>query len=590
MYLSGVQRAPVLALTALLIACGDDPMMMVGGDAGPSTVDASIGPDEDGDEWRDDLDNCPKTANTEQRDRDLDGIGDRCDTCPSTPNNGEMGTVDQSSCTPMDEVEPNDDAAGAQALSLMPMDQLSAVRGAIERPRNDQQAYDRYVIMAAAQSMVVVRVARASPDSLLEPSIEVTGGSYTSPRTAHGLFVAERQLYFSEAGTYEIAIADRRGAFGDEPKGDEAYAYELSVRAMAVDAESLTPGFKDQALRLDRAGTVRIFDMSVMQADIARFELKTELQPTFGEGIDPILVLEGADGAVIEENDEFSDRSLNARVLLEGIQAQDIRMVVDHQRIEGDVLDLTMTVDFPDANEELEPNDTLDLATPLEFCQLCETAGVLDTGSSANPDIDWFTFDAVAGQIVRFSALITQGSQADPFVAVGFQENDEFRSMYVSGNFGTTPESSSVEAIFGTAGTYYVGVVDERNLEKDMPPFNGGPLYLYKIVVELGSIFPADLLTSSATVSGAINPGGRIKRWRVMAGGATQLRIRTLRSAPLMSPRIRVFGENAIGLLGAGDESVTVDLPAAGTYIIGVSNGQRGVGGPGVDFDLSVQF
>lgn len=563
--------------------------MVAPSDAGQATPDAGLGPDEDGDEWADTIDNCRITANPEQRDRDQDGIGDVCDSCPSTPNNGEMGTVDQSGCSLIDEVEPNDDAAGAQAVSLMPMDQLFAVRGAIERPRNNAQSYDRYAIMVASQSMIEVRVARASPQSLLEPAISVTGGSYTAPRTADGLFVASRQLYFSEAGTYEIAVADRRGVFDDQPKGDAAATYELSVRALPVNAESLSPDFKDRPLRLDPRGSVRLFDMALMQSDIARFEVKTTLQPTFGTGVDPIIVLEGPDGAVIEENDEFSSRTLDARILLELAQAQDGRLVIDHQRIVGDDLDVTLTVDFPDSNEELEPNDTLDLATPLEFCQLCETAGVIDTGSSANPDIDWFSFEATAGQVVRFNCLVQQGSQADPLIAVGFEEADEFRAMYINGD--SSGVSSSVEAIFDTAGTYYVGVIDELNLDRDMPPFRGGPLYLYKIVVELASILPAPEITATTTITGAINPGGRLRRWRITVGAATRVRFTTISTGNMdMLPRIRVYGDSAIGLIAAGDRDLTVDLPAAGTYIVGINNGNRGAGGPGFDFEILVEL
>jgi len=44
------------------------------------------GPDADGDEIRDDCDNCPNTANTLQEDGDDDCVGDVCDNCPADSN------------------------------------------------------------------------------------------------------------------------------------------------------------------------------------------------------------------------------------------------------------------------------------------------------------------------------------------------------------------------------------------------------------------------------------------------------------------------------------------------------------------------
>jgi hypothetical protein len=44
------------------------------------------GPDADGDQIRDDCDNCPNTANATQEDEDDDCVGDVCDNCPSIVN------------------------------------------------------------------------------------------------------------------------------------------------------------------------------------------------------------------------------------------------------------------------------------------------------------------------------------------------------------------------------------------------------------------------------------------------------------------------------------------------------------------------
>ena len=42
--------------------------------------------DEDGDSILDIVDNCPRVSNSEQQDRDGDGLGDRCDSEADTPN------------------------------------------------------------------------------------------------------------------------------------------------------------------------------------------------------------------------------------------------------------------------------------------------------------------------------------------------------------------------------------------------------------------------------------------------------------------------------------------------------------------------
>ena len=60
-------------------------------DADPSVLDAAlIGPDFDGDGVRDDLDNCPDVANSDQANTDSDtNGGDACDVCPTMPGDAD---------------------------------------------------------------------------------------------------------------------------------------------------------------------------------------------------------------------------------------------------------------------------------------------------------------------------------------------------------------------------------------------------------------------------------------------------------------------------------------------------------------------
>jgi hypothetical protein len=48
--------------------------------------DSAAPPDEDGDGFADEVDNCPVVPNPDQADADQDGVGDACDNCPSLPN------------------------------------------------------------------------------------------------------------------------------------------------------------------------------------------------------------------------------------------------------------------------------------------------------------------------------------------------------------------------------------------------------------------------------------------------------------------------------------------------------------------------
>jgi hypothetical protein len=86
--------AKLLSIAALATACsfdqsgvspgGDAGRVDAGGDGDPidAGVVADATTDRDGDGKLDGADNCPATANADQRDHDQDGRGDACDTCP----------------------------------------------------------------------------------------------------------------------------------------------------------------------------------------------------------------------------------------------------------------------------------------------------------------------------------------------------------------------------------------------------------------------------------------------------------------------------------------------------------------------------
>jgi len=87
-----------VAAVAVVSACsfqprGEAPPVGSGG-VQPTEPDAQVDVDTDGDGVPDRLDNCPTTANADQRDHDVDGRGDACDVCPHIADDGADGDGD----------------------------------------------------------------------------------------------------------------------------------------------------------------------------------------------------------------------------------------------------------------------------------------------------------------------------------------------------------------------------------------------------------------------------------------------------------------------------------------------------------------
>ncbi len=556
-------------------------------DLGPAYDNGIQGPDEDGDEWTDDIDNCPTMSNPEQRDRDQDGVGDMCDSCPATPN-GTDQRVGQSGCETMNESEPNDQPTMGEPVSLVELGKLREVRGAIEAPTEDRQAFDRFSVMVPARTMLRVRASRASSESLLEPMIVVSGGGYTAPRSAHGLFFAEREIYVAEAGTYEIAVADRVGVLNGRARGDSSFAYALSIEAIEPEIQTLAPPFENRTFELSPAGSVRLFEAQLEPAELTRIATETDLGRGFSrEGLDVVLIVELDDGATVIENDSLAEGFLDARVILNLDTSQLARITLDHTRVVGaGSLDVRLTIDQPPSNIELEPNDNFELASKLVYPG--ETAGRINAPVDQNvgpPDIDWYYFDGIAGQVVAFSGIIPGASNADPIMVLGYLLDDEFQRLYVNTNSsGLAPR---IEALLYDDRRFYLGVAHEPNL--GMPPFEGGPVFDYGIFAEVVGLQPnPQIITSTETFSGELASGGRLARHLVTTDQPTVLSLRTeqLGGDPLPVPQIRVYGPSARGLIGDGIDTAFAYLPAGDTYVIAVNNADNGLGAAGTTYEI----
>lgn len=583
----------VLTLGLGLLACGGGSDTTDGGavDTGAGPDSGIMGPDEDQDQWADDVDNCPSVANPEQRDRDRDGIGDACDVCPATPNGGLEGQPGPDACEQIAEIEPNNSVEQSQVISVREMGRTIEVKGAVEAPTPEgAQSFDRYEIMVPAQTLLNVRVARGSSDSLLEPMIVVSGGGYTRAREAHGLFIAERQIYCAEAGTYVVSVADRRGVLSDTPYGNLKYEYGLSIEARPVEAMVREAPLNGEPFSFDATGQVALLDFTLEAAEFTLIATQTDLDTT-GLGVDTILVLEREDGRVVE-NDSLAEGYSDARIIADLPSQEAVRVVLDHARITGlGAHEVRLTVAQPDTTRELEPNDRADLASELVFPG--ETSGQITAASDPDvgpPDVDWYYLDGRAGQVVALSGLIRPSSITNPAMALVLAhdlETEDFETLYL--NTDSSGNSPRLEAILPDDGRYYVVVVDERNLMG--PPFAGGPLFEYGIFAEATGIQPdPQIVTSTATINGLLDPGGRLKRHIVVASEPTLIFVDTTDAGMDVEPYIRVFGPQAKGRIGEGLDSAMAYLPAAESYVLSVFNAKDGLGGANATYQARVSY
>jgi hypothetical protein len=474
----------------------------------------------------------------------------------------------------IEEIEPNDTPGAGVPVSLAPAGRILEIRGVLEPPEGGAQAYDRYQAMIPARTLLHVRVARTSPRSLLEPAVIVRGGAFVTPRIAEGLFLAEREIYVSAAGLYEIAVADRRGALDGEPKGSAEDGYALAISVISATPERVVPPLFGRAFRLAPAGKVGLFEADLAASLWTRLETETNLGRGLGtEGIDTILVLETDGGATVIENDDLAPGISDSRLLLPLSSSQPGRIVIDHERIFGTGdLEVALRIDEPRNDAELEPNGVPELASRLVFPG--ETKGEIGAPLGDAPDVDWYAIDAAAGQVAAFHALLEPGSMFDPFLLLGHLEGGSFVPDYANGD--SSGVTARLDAIFHTSGTFHLAVFDERNTER---PFRGGELFRYRIFAEVSGIQPVSVLTSSGTLSGAINPGGKIIRHVVTTRDSAVLALETrMKGIPELAPFFRVYGPQAIGLLGQGEERAIAFLPTAASYVVGVHNAREGAG------------
>ncbi|MEM1022374.1 MAG: hypothetical protein AAGD10_12620 [Myxococcota bacterium] len=580
-----MSRAPLslLILPSLVLASacggGDDDTDTVT-DMGP--VDMSTGPDQDGDEWLDGEDNCLMIPNPEQRDRDRDGIGDLCDSCPASPGNEEAG------CNFVDEVEPND--VTAQAISVVPMGQFREVRGAVEDPTVDQQAVDTYDITVEAKSLYRIRLARADAGSRLQPGFTVSGPGY-APRGAADLFIAERDVYFSQAGTYTITVGDQRGLFGSDASGDEDDTYALAIEEVEVDVRTLTLPANDREIPLIDPTEIVLFETDLVEERFTFIQLAGVVDDDFNN-IDTIVAIELSDGQSAESDNVGADVT-DSRIVLENAATGTARVVIDHAQILGPrtiPYAVQLSVAQFEILPELEPNDAPELAARLQFPD--EPGGMPDFTDGviqrkAVPDFDWYSFEGDAGEFVRLR--VTGQGTLEPFAALFEQTGATAAEVSLIVDADGAP-SAQIEAILASTGTYFLAVGDRRNVDDDQSV--GGEQFAYTI--QATNAFPEvrNIILNSGDFGTTVNSDGRLETNTLLPNMVSVADVQLGGNLAGITPVLAILGQAGDGILaqglpGARRIGALLDT-AAVEYPITLYNANRLKGG--YTYNLGVQF
>lgn len=602
--LSGI---PFFTLLFLLVsACGTGDNGSGNGTSNGNGMADMGGPqpgDADGDEWPDEEDNCPMNANPEQKDRDADGVGDVCDVCPATANDTDA------ECQSLDEAEPNNGSDQAQSLTLVESGRFRQVTGVIESPSLGEQSVDFFEFEAEAGDLIEVQAARASPDTTLQPLVEVTyaGPEPFAPRRATDRFVAQRQIYIPRSGTYRVMVSDRRGIAGEKPVGSTRESYALSLRRVEpARAREVTLPQEDREFPLDDPRQIAFVEAELVESNFALFSTET----LFGTGeqpfgIDTIMVIELEDGTVLE-NDNVGEGFTDSRLIVEDPAAGPVRIILDHANFDG-LLDgrqysVTLSAEQFETLPEIEPNDTVESAAELRYP--LEPGSEVTSGGIALPtmnpdtfDTDVYKFDATAGDIVTFTV---RGRVSMEPVIVLFDENTSLDNPLFETRGFQLANTAIIRGILPTTGEYFLQVDHAVNLVGGMnpPPFEGGPLYGYDILIDLRPRLNAvDLLTESRTTSSRLESDGDLKTHNLLPSQPAIADVRVVDVGPGVVPDLKLYDVNDEGnpteLLNAGRARVAAFLAGnmnGNPYPLTMQNADDLRGGANFDYELDVRF
>ncbi|NJK88150.1 MAG: hypothetical protein HC923_01325, partial [Myxococcales bacterium] len=360
------------------------------------------------------------------------------------------------------------------------------------------------------------------------------------------------------------SVADRRGFFGDDPRGGAGDRYALSITRREVAPRNVQFPFTNRLFPFDDARSIVILDGTVPESTRFTFlNLETDLGSGSSEfGFDTILVVD-VDGEV-RENDDVGRGFTDSQLTLFDLQAGlPLRVVIDHARRIGPPdldYDVTLSMQQNDLLPEIEPNDTPNVASPVQYPN-CPNAsettlggvGIRDTGF----DDDWYRIDARAGDILRLGAAqrdaqstfrpIVQLAQVRGGAAVLLAQISD-------------PVNAFLPFIFPSDGAYLLRVNHEPNLAPMANPV-GGPLFDYAVTLQcLPRFNRPETFTRSDALSSVTVARRDIGRFSVAAEGpaiadvlVTSARTGTdPNNGPFLAPEAILTGPEGKGLLGRG--------------------------------------
>lgn len=550
----------------------DGGVRLDGGLADAGAPDA--GPvDTDGDGVPDGADNCPGVYNPQQEDQDRDGVGDACDSCPSIANpRGTNGQQDPVPCRPRPEVEPNDDAATAQAVTL------PGVWSGVIEPAGDLDVF----------------VFAAEPGTYLRVDIDTSGGDLNAALAVVGLDPSNagyqrafdeptrkdlsRELFLAAGGRYALAVTDARNATWRVGGPTFTYRMTISTPFLPADVPRVTALPFTRTDALAPIGALRFYTLALAQPGLARAEV-TALRGGSSDLDAALTVYDPTTRTVLADNRDQDLLTPDPRALVRLPGDRELLLVVEPETyavLPGTPVRASYRLDVSTLPEgvELEPNDSAQTATPVPVpVTLAGTIALTGPLGGQLGDRDVFRFNTAIGTLVRVRAQPTGGG-----LRAALEVRDPTGKQVVF-HRDATVTGAVAEVLVTQAGEYTAWLDDRVNLDaraSGTGAFVGGSTYGYSLTTEVLTLAATPLTTTPIP---ATAPAGGSTYLQHVATTTGSLVVRCDDPATGFEPWVRIHDRGSLALLAEGRPPIEHFVGPA-TFLISVSDA-GGKGGSG---------